>query len=292
MEILESLPALRAFLNGRQTMSHKVGFVPTMGALHAGHLSLVQRAIEETDCCLVSIYVNPTQFNDAEDLKKYPSTLAEDLELLVQVGCAAVFLPDTPTMYPEGAQHTIKFGFGTLADTMEGNRKAHFSGVALVLSKLFNMIKPEVAYFGQKDYQQYLIVRRLVNVLCFDVKVRCCPTVRLPGGLALSSRNKRLSEEEKTDAQQLYAALKKVGEALSEGNTPTEAEAAGRQILNKTPNIKTEYLQIAHTDTLERLEKLPLPDKIFVGIAAKIGKVRLIDNVLLNKKNDQWVTYK
>lgn len=201
MHIFNTISETQQYLKAQQRAGKTIGFVPTMGALHAGHISLIERAKTENDLAVCSIFVNPTQFNNSDDLKKYPRTLERDCEMLRPVGCDVVFAPSAEEMYPSLPQ--LKMDFGTLETIMEGKfRPGHFNGVGIVVSKLFNIVKPDKAYFGLKDLQQVAVIRRMVQELSFDLEIIPCPTLRETDGLAMSSRNTRLSPEARALAPQ------------------------------------------------------------------------------------------
>jgi len=279
MHIFKEIGSLKAYLKNHRPPHSKVGLVPTMGCLHAGHDSLVKASIKDNQVTVCSIYVNPTQFNNPADLEKYPRTLAEDLQRLEALNCTAVFCPDDAVMYAEPA--TLKFDFGNLDKILEGEfRPGHYSGVALVVSKLFHMVRPDVAYFGQKDFQQFMIISRLVKQLAFDIELVCAPIVREHDGLAMSSRNVRLGEAERKRANALIDCLKEsrtqlLGGASLEGIQKTAAAQFEKK------NIRLEYLALADREDLKLLEKIADPQDAILLIAAYIGEVRLIDNIFL-----------
>src|SRR3989304_5469523 len=216
MLILRKISELRKFVEKQKADKKKVGFVPTMGALHRGHLSLISECKKNNPVTIASIFVNPQQFNDLSDYKKYPRTESADLKLFKEKGCTAVFCPDEKTIYPEPP--LLKFSFGTLEQVMEGaHRPGHFNGVALVVSKLFNLVTPDTAYFGQKDLQQFLIIKKMVSDLGFNIKLNCCPIIRDKDGLALSSRNVLLSNDERKAAPELYKGLCNARNLLMKG---------------------------------------------------------------------------
>ncbi len=284
MQILKSLPALRSFIAQQRSQKHSIGFVPTMGALHQGHLSLIANSVKENDCTVASIYINPTQFNNLSDFEKYPKSVNEDAMLLESNHCDALFLPDSGTMYPQGTPQNDSFqiSFGSLEKVMEGEfRNGHFNGVAMVVSKLFNMVTPDIAYFGQKDYQQFLIIDRLTKALSFNLEVKSCAIVRENSGLAMSSRNRRLTAEQAKEAANIYKCLQTVAATLQSGKSYREAIEAGKSLLSNFNNIQLEYLQIADAADLKAVSSFPLPKNIFIGIAAFLGEVRLIDNMLV-----------
>src|SRR5687768_15070955 len=240
MEIFKQIAPLKAFLRDLKRAGKSVGLVPTMGALHAGHVSLFRSASAENHVTVGSIYVNPIQFNNQNDLLKYPRTLEKDTELLQTVGCDVLFVPDNQEMYPE--RTTISIDFGHLDKVMEGKfRPGHFSGVALVVSKLFNIVEPHHAYFGQKDWQQYAIIRQLVEELNYNLVLHSVPTSREPDGLAMSSRNLRLSERQRQKAIVFYDALSKAKQALTTGEDLENVKKSVRKVVETDPEIKLEY---------------------------------------------------
>ena len=259
---------------------HPLGLVPTMGALHAGHLSLVDRAREETETVVVSIFVNPTQFGPSEDLSEYPRDLDGDLELLRQRGVALVYAPAVTEVYPEGFNTWVDVG--PVADRLEGAvRPGHFRGVATVVSKLFNLIGPQRAYFGEKDGQQTVVVRKMVRDLDMGVEVVVCPTVRENDGLAMSSRNVRLDPEERRAAAGLFRALSQAQGLWSAGDRNAKRlRNAVRGSLESVPLFAgIDYVSVADTATLEEQETVT--GQIMVSAAVHLGKVRLIDNIVL-----------
>lgn len=279
MHIFQEIRPLKAFLEQIRRGSETIGFVPTMGALHPGHISLIQASQKQNQKTICSIYVNPMQFNNAQDLAKYPRTLEQDIELLRQQGCDAVFCPTNAEMY--AADSILKFDFGYLNTEMEGRyRPGHFSGVALVVSKLFNIVRPDVAYFGQKDYQQFKIIERLVSELKFDIALQCMPIVRERDGLAMSSRNARLNQEDRKKAAQLYQALLFAKELLGNNKPMAEVRFQVESQFNSVGGIRLEYLELANATNLLPLENVQ--GKSILLIAAYVDEVRLIDNLLLS----------
>ncbi len=255
-----------------------IGFVPTMGALHQGHLSLIFSSKKENQKTVCSIFVNPTQFNNPEDFEKYPVSMEEDLHMLEKAGCDLVFVPSAQEMYPNLTQ--LRFQFGALGSTMEGAfRPGHFHGVALVVLKLFNLVLPNRAYFGQKDFQQYLIIKHLVDSLFLNIELRCMPIIREENGLAMSSRNRRLSKEGKDKAGIIYQALELSKELFSKNISISEIQT---EVLNlfKLNEVEIEYFQMIDTQDISK----PIDhhtSEIAICIAAYIEGVRLIDNTLL-----------
>jgi len=258
----------------------KIGFVPTMGALHEGHISLIRLARRENNAVICSIFVNPIQFNNPEDLKKYPRTLERDVDLLMQAGCDIVFAPEPDEMYPEPV--TRDYDFGMLDKVMEGKfRSGHFNGVAIVVKKLFDIIAPDNAYFGEKDFQQLAIIRKLVELEGIPVNIIACPTVREPDGLAMSSRNVRLTESQRKTAPVIYRILKELKAKYAEENSEHLIEQAIKQ-LNQQPEMKVEYLEIVDSRSLQPLEDFDPKIPARACIAVFLGDVRLIDNIGLN----------
>lgn len=277
MQVFQTIQDLRKYLWLIRLQGGSIGFVPTMGALHQGHLELIRRAKAENDCVVCSIYVNPMQFNNAEDLAKYPRILDKDKVLLESIACDVLFAPSDTEMYPQAS--VIQFSFGNLEEVMEGKfRKGHFNGVATIVSKLFHCVMPDRAYFGQKDLQQCLIVKRLVADLSFPLELIICPIVRESNGLAMSSRNRRLSPQEQEIATHLFKALQIAENLLS--NAPFDKirkEVAA--YLGQIPEIELEYFEIADGETLQSLDAIG-NKPVALCIAAFVGGVRLIDNVL------------
>ena len=276
MEIVHTVKDLQVALSAQRAQGKTVGLVPTMGALHAGHASLVKRSVAENDVTVVSIFVNPTQFNDKNDLKKYPHTLEADCRLLQECGAAFAFAPSVEEIYPE--PDTRRFSFPPLDTVMEGKyRPGHFNGVCQVVSKLFDIVKPDCAYFGEKDFQQLAIVREMVRQMKFPLQVVGCPIVREADGLALSSRNSLLTTEQRKQAPAIYATLKASGEYARHhdiGETRRFVEDA----IAAAPGLRLEYFDIVDARTMQTVDNwadTPCP----VGcITVFCGDVRLIDN--------------
>lgn len=254
--------------------------MPTMGALHAGHVSLIEAARVETDFVVVTVFVNPTQFGPGEDLSKYPRPLEADLAKCRDGGVDLVFNPDVATVYPAGDATFVEVP--SCSQSLEGaHREGHFRGVATVVLKLFNMVLPDVAYFGQKDYQQQLLIRHMVKDLNVPVEIRTCPTIREPDGLALSSRNIYLSDAERRSALVLSQALK-IGHAVctAQKKAPAEARQAMLEQLANHPEVKLDYAVIADANTLAEVD-VAVPEMVAL-IAARVGTTRLIDNMLIS----------
>jgi len=258
----------------------KVGFIPTMGALHEGHLSLIRESKKKTDITVCSIFVNPTQFNDPLDFEKYPRTIEEDIVMLQKAGCDLVFLPSVEEVYPE--QDTTVYDFGLLDKVMEGaHRPGHFAGVASVVKRLFEMVCPDMAFFGEKDFQQLAIIRALVEKFEMPVEICGCPIVREADGLAMSSRNVRLSQADRQAAGNinkiLYQAVAKREElSVSHVKLMVEKEIAA------FPQFKMDYFEIVNRDSLQTVEQWGDADHLIACIAVFVGEVRLIDNMFIN----------
>lgn len=279
MLIFNTISETQNYLKSQQRLGKTIGFVPTMGALHAGHISLIEQAKAENDLAVCSIFVNPTQFNNPEDLKKYPRTLEKDCEMLAPAGCNVVFAPSAEEMYPSLPQ--LRMNFDTLETVMEGKfRPGHFNGVGIVVSKLFNIVKPDKAYFGLKDLQQVAVIRQMVRDLSFDLEVVPCPTLREIDGLAMSSRNTRLSPEARALAPQIYKVLNLAKEKLQEGFSTKEMQEAVNQHFSKYPEFELEYFEASDFDTLLPIEAKIEDGKTALCIAAFLGGVRLIDNIV------------
>jgi pantoate--beta-alanine ligase len=264
-------------LDHLRSMQKNVGFVPTMGALHQGHISLVTRSKLENDCTVVSIFVNPTQFNDPADLKKYPRTPQEDLNLLEENGVDVVFLPPEKEIYPETDRRL--FDLGGLDRVMEGaTREGHFNGVAQVVSKLFQINNPHRAYFGQKDFQQLVIIRHLVKLLDKNIEIVSCAIIREKDGLAMSSRNIRLGPEERKEAPFIYQTLQKAAE-LTDKLTPEEVKRWVRNQFRQKPMMELDYFEIVEDKGLKSISSWNEEVNKVGCIAVLLGGIRLIDNM-------------
>ena len=259
--------------------AHKtIGFVPTMGALHEGHLELIKKAISENDICVCSIFVNPIQFNNPSDLKKYPRDLEKDYKLLESVGCQMVFVPSSDEMYPE--PDLTQFNFGHLDKVLEGKfRPGHFNGVAIVVKKLFQIVEPDRAYFGEKDFQQLAIINKLVEIENLGLKIIPCPIIREKDGLAMSSRNVRLTAEERLLAPRIYKSLLSIKQNFKSEHSAIIIKNSIKE-LNEIDGMKVEYLEIVNAKTLQPISKTEEnKGGITALIATFLGKVRLIDNI-------------
>jgi len=279
MGLIRALDEVRRFSHEVREQGRSLGLVPTMGALHEGHLSLVRRARSECTSVVVSIFVNPTQFGPREDLGRYPRNLERDLGLLTPFKIDAVFAPDAGTMYPSGFDTFVDPG--AVAQSLEGAlRPGHFRGVATVVLKLLNLVRPTTAYFGQKDFQQAMVIRRLIEDFNLDVRLALCPIVREPDGLAMSSRNAYLSAEERVAALALSRALQRAETAFCHGETRLEALVDEmKRVIAAEPHLQLDYAAVAEAQTLAP------PAVVIAGsvalIAARVGSTRLLDNLIL-----------
>lgn len=277
MKIVNSIQELKRYLAEERQHNKQIGFVPTMGALHNGHLSLVKRCVEENDVCVVSIFVNPTQFNDKNDLATYPRTLDKDSALLEPTGCDYVFAPTEAEMYPEPDTRT--FDFGTVSAVMEGARRpGHFNGVAQIVSKLFYAVEPDNAYFGEKDFQQIAVIRAMVKQLNIPVKINACPILREEDGLALSSRNVRLTHEQRQKAPLIARTLKE-STNFAAGKSVQEVIDYVVNTINADPVMRVEYYEIVDGYTMESIKNWSDTTYPVGCITVYCGDVRLIDNI-------------
>lgn len=278
IQVLSTAAEVGQLLGEQKRKGKTVGFVPTMGALHQGHISLVKRAVAENGVVVVSIFVNPTQFNDKNDLKNYPRTPEKDIALLEQAGAHYAFMPTEAEIYPE--PDTRQFDFGTLDKVMEGRyRPGHFNGVAQVVSRLFGIVQPHRAYFGQKDFQQLAVVRALVQQLGYAIEVVACPTLREADGLAMSSRNTLLTPEKRASAPLIAKTLLEARGKMAE-NTPEELIGWVESTINGNPHLEVEYFELSDAKTLEPVREWSTAEEIVGCIAVRAGQVRLIDNVI------------
>ena len=282
MEILRSKAQLEAYIERNREMGKKVGFAPTMGALHGGHISLYEAAGHENDLVVSSIFVNPTQFNNAEDLKKYPRTVEKDLEKLDASGFVdAVYLPEPEDLYPDGV-HSEKYSFNGLETDMEGaSRPGHFDGVGTVVEELFRQVKPDNAYFGEKDFQQLTIIRELVRQKKIPVKIIGVPTKREESGLAMSSRNKRLTAEQRAAAAVIHETLLKVNDWFRVITVP-EINKRVQEIFENERGMVMEYFRIADEETLKETDFFYKDRNYRAFLVVFVGSVRLIDNMHLD----------
>jgi pantoate--beta-alanine ligase len=277
MQLYSTINDLQKVLSKDRNAGKTIGFVPTMGALHQGHLELVKRSVSENDVSVVSIFVNPTQFNDANDLLKYPRTLDADCDLLRSVACNYVFAPEVKEIYPE--PDTRQFEFGNLVTGMEGRfRPRHFNGVAQVVSRLFDIVKPDSAYFGEKDFQQLAVVRDLVRQLNLNIQIIACPIVREKDGLAMSSRNRRLDESQRKQAIAISKTLFESKDRKKNCPVPDLLKWVTSKI-NAVSGLQIEYFEIVDGFTLQPIENWKDTNYPVGCIAVFAGDIRLIDNV-------------
>jgi len=284
MIVFKTRADLQQHLEDQQTQGHRIGFIPTMGALHQGHISLINRALEEGMMPVCSIFVNPAQFNDKQDFEHYPSTIAEDIALLDQAGCAVLFLPSVQEIYPHGAEQAKAYDFGFLETVFEGaKRPGHFNGVGKVMAILLDIVKPDALYMGSKDYQQCLVVQELCRQMGIDGRTRfvTCPTTREPDGLAMSSRNRRLTEAQRARAGLIYQCLVSI-QSKSLGDMPFATVQKECLDLLTEKGFVPEYVALADANTLEQLNAYEPGRKMIALIAAKTGDIRLIDNMPVN----------
>jgi pantoate--beta-alanine ligase len=280
MEVAKTIESLRSLIRAARGTGRRIGLVPTMGSLHVGHISLIEAAVENCDFVVVSVFVNPTQFCPGEDFENYPRPMEADLEICRKAGADVVFTPTPQQMYP--GQNLTWVTVEKITEPLCGrDRPGHFRGVTTVCAKLFNIAAPDVAYFGQKDAQQAIVIKRMVADLNMPLEIAICPTVREPDGLAISSRNQYLSEQQKKDATSIYKSLQKCRRMIDDGTIETrEIIVEMRKILQQVPSIEIDYVDIVDAETLDSIERIA--GKILVAVAVKIGPARLIDNILLD----------
>jgi len=274
---------LHKWLDGQRKKGRKIGFVPTMGALHKGHLSLIESSSESNQVTVCSIFVNPTQFNDPKDYEKYPVTIEKDIELLENSGCDVLFMPSVTEMYPKGLDLPMHYDLGYLEKILEGKfRPGHFQGVCAVVHKLLEKVFPDNLYLGQKDYQQCMVITKLVDLIGLKKKlsINICPTLREPDGLAMSSRNVRLKEDERKKAIAIFQSLNFIRDNLEKGDLSILKQNANN-ILAKN-GFRTDYIEIAGADDLLLVNEWDGKIKLVAVAAAFLNEVRLIDNMLLN----------
>lgn len=281
MKLIETIRKTKTEVRKLREQGLSIGFVPTMGALHEGHLELVRKSVKENNVTVCSIFINPIQFNNPNDLEKYPRSIDRDAEMLAKEGCDILFAPSVTEMYPENEMISIDVDFGMLDKIMEGKfRPGHFKGVAIVVKKLFGIIEPSRAYFGKKDYQQLAIIRQLVNTLMLPIDIIPCETVRETDGLAMSSRNIRLTIAERNLAPKIYKVLTEVREKKGKMPVRKLKEWAIKKI-QENPEFKVEYFEIAEKNTLMPVETWSHKDQFVALTAVFLGDIRLIDNIEL-----------
>jgi pantoate--beta-alanine ligase len=281
MYIFKHIADLQAHLANKRQLGNTIGFVPTMGALHAGHLSLIAAAQSATDCVVCSIFVNPTQFNEASDFDKYPRTINVDCGLLIEQHCDVLFLPDVAEIYPNGKTTEQAYDLGGLDLPMEGKqRPGHFAGMIQVVSRLLDIVQPNQLFMGQKDFQQLAIVRRYLETTASPIKLVGCATLREENGLAMSSRNVRLSPEQREQAGIINSILQYLKQQY-EQQPIAQLVQQGIEQINMLPNFAVEYLEVCDARTLQKITNWTDAPEIVACIALKVGDVRLIDNVLI-----------
>ncbi len=281
MEIFSTRQALRQHLKKIKNEGKSIGFVPTMGALHEGHLSLIRACKKQNDVTVCSIFVNPTQFNNPDDLKNYPRETKKDLVKLQQESCDIVYMPGHEDLYEKN--DILNFDFGYLEHIMEGKfRPGHFKGVGLVVTKLFNIVDPTRAYFGKKDLQQLTLIKTLTRELRFDIEIVATDTVREADGLAMSSRNQLLNLQERKQAPALYEALSTAKEKLLAGEGVKMVKNYVEEFMNSKEGVRLEYFEVVRTSDLRSIDKFHNREQVSLCIAAYIGNVRLIDNLSIN----------
>ncbi len=280
MKVAKTIESVRKLVKAARRRGKRIGFVPTMGALHIGHISLIEAAAKKCNFVVVSIFVNPTQFGPSEDFRKYPRPIKKDLAICRKAGVDVVFAPAAEQMYPQ--KNLTWVNVEKLTEPLCGRfRPGHFRGVATICAKLFNIVAPDAAFFGQKDAQQAIVIKRMVTDLNMPLKIVVCPIIRESSGLAVSSRNRYLTRQQKKDAAYIYKALKKSGNLIKAGARKSETIIGEmRKILKQIPSMKTEYISIVDAETLQELEKVS--GKVLIAVAVKIGSTRLIDNILVD----------
>jgi len=277
---LTDLPALRAWRQQMREAHKRVAFVPTMGNLHRGHFSLVASAVASADVVVSSVFVNPTQFGPNEDFASYPRTLAEDSAGLARAGCHVLFAPTVATMYPRGADQTVMVSVPGVSEGLCGDvRPGHFAGVATVVARLFHMVEPDIAWFGQKDFQQVLVIKRMVEDLAFPIEIAVGTTVREDNGLAMSSRNAYLTAEEREQAAEIHRTLQAVADSVRAGRKREAIESAAVDRLNGA-GFRVDYVSVRRADDLS-VPQDSNETGLVVLAAARLGKARLIDNLLI-----------
>ncbi len=284
MEVFEKADLLRTQIDKLKADGMSIGFVPTMGALHQGHLSLIENARKKNDIVVASIFVNPTQFNNPNDLKNYPRDLDKDLKLLEKNNCDVVFTPSVSEIYPDENSKKSEYHFGKIVEVMEGKfRPGHFDGVANVVSRLFKIVQPDNAYFGQKDFQQYILIKTLAGKYLSDlnIQVHRCPIIREPDGLAMSSRNVLLSPQQRKSAVLISQTLFWAKDNYQKLSV-NELKKAITDKINADNNLKVEYIEFVTDPDLDEVNEWAKDRKIVACIAVQVGKVRLIDNVYFN----------
>ena len=281
MKIAKTIESITSLVKAARNDGKRIGFVPTMGALHVGHISLIETALKKCNFVVVSVFVNPMQFDPGEDFEKYPRPLEADLEICEKAGVDVVFAPPPEVIYP--TENLTWVNVEKLTEQLCGqSRPGHFRGVTTVCAKLFNIVAPDITFFGQKDAQQAIVIKRMVTDLNMPLEIVVCPTVRQPDGLAVSSRNKYLTEQQKTDATCVYKSLQKCREMIGAGVTDTQKITTKmRKILSRPCSIEIEYVSIVDAETLQSLDNVDRG--VLTAVAVKLDDTRLIDNILVDK---------
>ncbi len=281
MIIFKHQTDLNKFLQKKSFSGRSIGFVPTMGALHSGHLSLLKKCTKVCQITVCSIFVNPTQFNNPDDFKKYPKTVEKDILILEENGCDILFLPDEKEIYPDEASRKKEYNLGYLETILEGKfRPGHFQGVCQVVEKLLHIVEPDILFLGQKDFQQCMVIKRLIEILQTDVRLIICPILREENGLAMSSRNLRLNATEIQTAASMHQSLISIKDNLTSTNFVSLKNEAIKSLENK--GFRVEYLELATTENLELVIDFQNGQSLILLIAAFLNNVRLIDNLLIN----------
>jgi pantoate--beta-alanine ligase len=280
MKVAKTIEAVRELVTAVRQKGKKIGFVPTMGALHIGHISLIEAAVKKCDFVVVSIFVNPTQFAPSEDFEKYPRPIDNDLQICKKAGVDVVFAPTPRQIYP--AENLTWVNVEKLTENLCGlSRPGHFRGVTTICCKLFNIVAPDIAFFGQKDAQQAIIIKKMVADLNLPLNIEICPTIREKNGLAVSSRNQYLTKDQKKQAALIYKALQKSRQLINQKTTDSKTIIAEmRKILQETDAIDIEYVNIVDAENLQNIEQIA--GKVLIAVAVKIGPARLIDNIMVD----------
>jgi pantoate--beta-alanine ligase len=283
MRIFEQAAGLQEYIKDLKNKDKTIGFVPTMGALHEGHLSLINRAQSRTDITVVSLFVNPTQFNNPEDFKRYPSQPEKDISLLSAAGCDIVFMPAPTEIYPKGTDHLVNYPLGYLETIMEGKfRPGHFQGVCQVVDRLLEIVLPDILFLGQKDLQQCKVIEKLLEITGKKnfIRLDICPTLRAQDGLAMSSRNLRLNEEDRKKAAMLYECMVQLRKGFGKTEFATQRDVMAAHLRDN--GFKVEYLELVDSDTLEILPDWDNRRLLSICIAAYLSDIRLIDNLTID----------
>jgi len=282
MILFKKATDLRNYLDVQAIKGNTIGFVPTMGALHEGHISLLEVSKKENNLTVCSVFVNPAQFNDPNDFKKYPVTIEQDIHMLESQGCDIVFMPPLLEMYPEGFAHGQQYDLGYLENILEGKyRPGHFQGVCRIVDLLLDIVHPHRLYLGQKDYQQCLVIKKLLELTNrTNIEIRICPTLREPDGLAMSSRNRRLSEDERSHAPIIFKILNEIKKDLKTGSLIKIKEKAKKDL--QANGFTVDYVEIADAEDLSLMDDWNGDQKLVALMAASLNEVRLIDNLSLN----------